>query len=113
MRWCFFRSESSFTCFGVMRLPFGENRIAIGFSEKHRNPRPATTGNIDMADQDNQPNEFESAGDEQPSILVEVFYFMRDNKKWWMLPIVIVLAFLGILIALAATGLAPFVYTLF
>ena len=50
---------------------------------------------------------------EQPSILVEFLDFLRDNKKWWLLPLLIVLGLFGILTALASTGAAPFIYTLF
>lgn len=45
--------------------------------------------------------------------LVELWQFMRDNKKWWLGPIVIVLLLLSGLIALSGTVAAPFVYTLF
>ncbi|MXY23766.1 MAG: hypothetical protein F4Y45_04485 [Acidobacteria bacterium] len=50
---------------------------------------------------------------EQVPYLVELWQFMRDNKKWWLGPIVIVLLLLGGLIALSGTVAAPFVYTLF
>ncbi len=50
---------------------------------------------------------------EQLPFLVELCQFMRDNKKWWLAPIVIVLLLLGGLIALSGTVAAPFVYTLF
>ena len=50
---------------------------------------------------------------EQLPFLVELWQFMRDNKKWWLGPIVIVLLLLGSLIALSGTVAAPFVYTLF
>jgi hypothetical protein len=33
------------------------------------------------------------------------------NKKWWLLPIVIVLFLFGLLIFLSGTGAAPFIYT--
>jgi len=39
--------------------------------------------------------------------------FLLHNKKWWMLPIFLVLLAIGILAALSATPLAPFIYTLF
>lgn len=52
--------------------------------------------------------------DAQPlPFLVELWLFMRDNKKWWLGPIVLVLLLLGGLIALSGTVAAPFVYTLF
>ncbi|MXZ71429.1 MAG: hypothetical protein F4Z04_07980 [Acidobacteria bacterium] len=50
---------------------------------------------------------------EQLPFLVELWHFMRDNKKWWLGPIIIVLLLLGGLIALSGTVAAPFVYTLF
>ena len=42
----------------------------------------------------------------------ELLQFIMENKKWWMLPIVVVLAIVSLLVVLTATGLAPFVYTL-
>jgi hypothetical protein len=57
-------------------------------------------------------NEFEKAGAEQARIgLVREFWgFLRHNKKWWLLPILIVLLLLGLLVILSGTGLAPFLY---
>ena len=62
-----------------------------------------------------EPNEFEKASSEQGqgSFLGDLWGFMRDNKKWWLLPIVIMMLVLGLLIFLSGTGLAPFIYTLF
>ena len=45
--------------------------------------------------------------------LPELFQFLRESKKWWLAPIVIVLLLLGVLIALGGTSAAPFIYTLF
>ncbi len=59
-------------------------------------------------------NEFEQAGDEKPLTLVQEFLlFVTENKKWWLIPILLVLALVGVLAALAPTGAAPFIYTLF
>jgi hypothetical protein len=49
----------------------------------------------------------------QPGILREFLDFLLNNKKWWLTPIVIVLLRFGLLIVLAGTGAAPFIYTLF
>ena len=38
---------------------------------------------------------------------------LRENKKWWLLPIVLVLLLFGVLLMLGATAAAPFIYTLF
>lgn len=48
------------------------------------------------------------------SILREFWDFLRVRKKWWLLPIAVVLAALGILLATSANSpLAPFIYSLF
>ena len=48
------------------------------------------------------------------SIIAEFLFFLRERKKWWLLPIIFVLGFLGILIVLSSSSpVAPFIYTLF
>ena len=60
------------------------------------------------------PGEFEKANSEnRDSIVTEFLYFLRENKKWWLAPIIIVLLGVGALLLLSATGAAPFIYTLF
>jgi len=47
-------------------------------------------------------------------ILKELWGFMMERKKWWLLPIVIVLVLLGLIIVLTeGSAVAPFIYTLF
>ena len=46
-------------------------------------------------------------------LLTELWGFMRHNKKWWLAPIIVVLLAFGLLITLAGTAAAPFIYTLF
>ena len=59
-------------------------------------------------------NEFERAGEEKPLTLPQEFLlFLTENKKWWLLPILLSFAVLGLLVALGSTGAAPFIYTLF
>ncbi len=53
------------------------------------------------------------AGAPQPGLWAEFFSFLKHNKKWWLLPILIVLALFGLLAALAGSSVAPFIYTLF
>ena len=43
----------------------------------------------------------------------EFWAFLAQNKKWWLLPIMIVMLLLGTLILLSGTAAAPFIYTLF
>ena len=48
------------------------------------------------------------------SFLREFWEFLKERKKYWLLPIIIVLALFGILIVLSqGSAVAPFIYTLF
>ncbi len=49
----------------------------------------------------------------QTGIAGEFWAFLRENRKWWLAPMVVVLLALGVLVILAGTGVAPFIYTLF
>lgn len=66
---------------------------------------------------DNASNEFEqAAGEQRISFAAEFWDFLKHNKKWWLLPILICLAGLIALIIMSAAGggaAAPFIYTLF
>jgi hypothetical protein len=47
-------------------------------------------------------------------LLKDLWAFMRERKKFWLLPIVIVLVLLGGLLIIAqGSAIAPFIYTLF
>jgi hypothetical protein len=46
--------------------------------------------------------------------LKELWLFLRDRKKMWLLPFIVVLAGLGALLVFAqGSAVAPFIYTLF
>jgi len=48
------------------------------------------------------------------SLLAELWRFMRVRKKFWLLPIIVVMFLLGGLLILAkGSAVAPFIYTLF
>ena len=48
------------------------------------------------------------------SFLAELWQFMRVRKKYWLLPIVVMMALFGGLIVLTqGSAVAPFIYTLF
>lgn len=68
-----------------------------------------------MADKSENPkNEFEKAGEgAQDSLVREFIDFVFENKKWWLIPILLVLSLVGLLAVLGSTGAAPFIYTLF
>jgi hypothetical protein len=60
-------------------------------------------------------NEFEKAAAEYQgeSLLSEFWSFLAQNKKWWLLPFLIVALIFGALMWLSTTAAAPFIYTLF
>lgn len=48
------------------------------------------------------------------AILKEFWLFLRENKKWWLAPIVLFLLLFGALLIFAkGSALAPFIYSLF
>ena len=62
----------------------------------------------------NKEDDFAKQADlEQPGLLREFWDFLRYNKKWWLLPILLTLVVLGVFVALSGTAFAPFIYTLF
>jgi len=46
-------------------------------------------------------------------IVKEFFLFCRENKSYWLLPIVIVLLLFAVLMVLSTSSIGAFVYTLF
>ena len=62
------------------------------------------------------PKSFEEAAkseDGNRGLVSEFVGFLKENKKWWLAPILVILLLFGVLIILAGTGAAPFIYTLF
>ena len=48
------------------------------------------------------------------SLLAEIWRYMRVRKKYWLLPVIVVMLLLGGLLILAqGSAIAPFIYTLF
>lgn len=48
------------------------------------------------------------------SLIRELWAFMRVRKKWWLLPIIIVMLLVGMLLVFAqGSALGPFIYTIF
>jgi hypothetical protein len=60
-------------------------------------------------------NKFEEAAErvERNGLPGELWQFLKENRKWWLMPILIVLLLLGFLALLGGTGAAPFIYSLF
>lgn len=48
------------------------------------------------------------------SIFRDLWAFLRIRKKWWLLPMLLVIVLLGIILVFAqGSPLAPFIYTVF
>jgi len=59
-------------------------------------------------------NDFARHADEKaPGLVRELWDFLRDNKKWWLIPILAVLLLVTLLVVLSGSAAAPFIYTLF
>ena len=63
---------------------------------------------------DKDTNDFAAqAGESRTSLAGEFTDFLKENKKWWLAPILIAILGLGLLVLLGGTAAAPFIYTLF
>ena len=48
------------------------------------------------------------------NFLIEMFNFLKVRKKFWLLPIIIILTLFGALLFFTSrTAVAPFIYTIF
>lgn len=66
-------------------------------------PAPSTGG-----------SDFEKASkEERKSFLREYMDFLIADKKYWMIPLSVVLLLLALVVVLGSTAAAPFIYTLF
>jgi predicted amidophosphoribosyltransferase len=65
--------------------------------------------------QERKPTEFEQAAADgkRAGLAREFIEFLKTNKKWWLLPILVTFLVLALLVLLSSTGVAPFIYTLF
>jgi len=62
----------------------------------------------------NRPSDFEKqAVQAGVGFFSEFWIFLKENKKWWLLPILVAFLLMGALLLAGGTGAAPFIYTLF
>lgn len=75
--------------------------------------RAAHNDNLERDDQ-SDADAFSSEVDGTEQSLVREFVdFLRENKKWWLTPILLVIGLLMFLVVLSLSPAAPFIYTLF
>lgn len=68
-----------------------------------------------MSDDKDDPHQRLSDEADQADIgLIQEFWlFLSENKKWWMIPLIGALMLIGLVSLIAASGAAPFIYTIF
>ncbi len=63
--------------------------------------------------QDSRSDDFaQQAQRASHSLVREMFDLIRYNKKWWLIPIIVLLLVVGVLVALSATTAGLFIYPL-
>ena len=55
----------------------------------------------------------EQASQREPNVLVEFTAFLRQQKKWWLVPLLLSLVLVGVISVLSASPAGPFIYALF
>ncbi len=55
----------------------------------------------------------ESAHEDSMGLVQEFVLFLKENKAWWMVPILLALALIGVAVWLGGSAVAPFIYPLF
>jgi len=53
------------------------------------------------------------ASQRRTGFLTELVRFARQTRKWWLVPLIVVLLGIGLIIVLGGTAAAPFIYALF
>ena len=66
-----------------------------------------------MKPEDNSSRFAELARTRRRSVWLDVWQLLREHKKWWLTPIVLMMLALGWLALFAGGSAAPFLYTLF
>ncbi len=67
-----------------------------------------------MADEPRNDDDWARQADAAPrGMLAELWGFLKANRKWWLLPLVLSLLLVGALALLGGSPAAPFIYTLF
>lgn len=67
-----------------------------------------------MDEEQKHAEAFERAGRRtSPGLAAEFRLFLRENKKFWLIPPLLALALLGLIVVLGGTAAAPFIYSLF
>ena len=66
------------------------------------------------SDQKKPEEDFErQAHGKRTNLAVEIVQMLKENKKWWLAPIILAILLLGLLVVIGGSPLAPFIYPIF
>jgi hypothetical protein len=51
--------------------------------------------------------------DKNPGFAADLLQFVLQSRKWWLVPIAVVLVLFGAILVLGGTSASPFIYSLF
>ncbi len=98
---------------GVLSRDHAYGPGSAGFRQGSHDTEIRESGKLPGAQQEGTGEEFGEAI-LMIDFLQDLWGFMRERKKFWLAPIIIVMVLLGVLIVVAqGSAVAPFVYTLF
>lgn len=86
---------------------------------KYGVPYFSQTGSRRMTDQSKpqsppQQDDFARQAEQaSPGIVREFCQFLVENKKWWLIPILVAVGLITVLVAVSSSPLAPLIYPLF
>ena len=63
---------------------------------------PETPGNL-----------LQQAESRTPGFFAEFFAYLRHSRKWWLIPIAVILLLASALVVLSSSAIGPFIYPLF
>ena len=64
--------------------------------------------------ENNKRTEFEKSGEQKDiGLFGEFVAMLKQNKKYWLIPLILILVLFGVLVILGSSAAAPFIYTLF
>jgi hypothetical protein len=66
-----------------------------------------------MAEEPKDDLEKQARNQLRDNLFVDFLYFLAHNKKWWLVPILIIFLLLGLLMFLSTSAVAPFIYPFF
>lgn len=88
--------------------------MAAGGISAGGDPLFSTVMNEPKPSDDQDSNEFERESETRPPpVLLEFWYFLREHKKWWLIPLLLTLAVYALFVIVSVSGGPAFMYTLF